>query len=245
MKNSVILLGSYGDDMRHCIGAWQSTNVELGVDLSPNIYDRVGQLYRATVIQKKKTPQELLKFLVDHGHTSPFRSSLIDFQVTADIASHIHCLKHTVGVEINSESARYKELEDKWHIPDDWDVPIKNRFFYCDAKDFVEGNGFNTWREVLDAYTALGHQLYHGAINDLSPTLGRSRAKESARYFLPYAKQLDFTMTFSFQAFVHFQKLRNSDHAQKEIKQIAQYMLEEVKAIPGNPFKYSLEAFGL
>lgn len=244
MKNSVILLGYYGGDNRHCLSAWQSTNVELGVELSPNIKERIEQLYDATVIQKKKTPQELLNFLASSGHTSPFRKSHLDFQLTADLASHIHCLKHTVGVEINSESARYKELTDKWHIPDDWvNLEVKN--WGLNMFRVFDHIPCPTWGDILYGYSRLGHALYHEAINQLSGYLGRARAKESARYFLPYAKQLDFDMQFSFQAFVHFQKLRNSDHAQKEIKQIADYMLDEVKSIPNNPFKYSLEAFGL
>ena len=44
---------------------------------------------------------------------------------------------------------------------------------------------------------------------------------------------------------VHFQQLRNSEYAQLEIQQIAQQMLDLVKAIPGTPFIHSLEAFNL
>jgi thymidylate synthase ThyX len=49
---------------------------------------------------------------------------------------------------------------------------------------------------------------------------------------------------FNFRSFIHFLKLRNSEHAQKEIQEISQQMLDLVKTIPDNPFKYSLEAFG-
>ena len=98
---------------------------------------------------------------------------------------------------------------------------------------------------MLDSFSKLGHQLYHLACEQLTPKLGRKRAKESARYFLTYNKQLDYDCMFNFRSFVHFQQLRNSEHAQLEIQQIAQQMLDLVKAIPGNPFKYSLEAFNL
>ena len=247
MKNTVYLIGYYGGDERHCLSAWQSTNIELGIELSPEIDNRVKELFDATVVTKKKTPQELLKYLAEHGHTSPFRKSYLDFQVTADIATHIHCIKHTVGTNINSESARYKELEDKWYLPEDWkDHPVKNDDLHDDVLSYVEsiGTGLN-WHDLLDFYTELGHKLYHDAIYQLSHSLGRQRAKESARYFLPYSKQLTYDMQMSFQAFVHFQRMRNSPYAQKEIREIAQYMLELVKGIEGNPFKYSLEAFDL
>ena len=41
------------------------------------------------------------------------------------------------------------------------------------------------------------------------------------------------------------EKLRNSEHAQLEIREIAQQMLDLVKSIEGQPFKFTLEAFGL
>lgn len=255
MENTVTLLDYYGGDMRICLSAWQSTNIDLDIELSDDIKERLYQLYDATVVTKKKTPQELLAFLASHKHTSPFRKALLDFQITADVATHIQCLKHRVGVEINAESARYKELTDKWYVPKDWrgidvcwlsQIAPKSEWDGRDlAEDFVIGNNGETWEDILDRYAQLGHELYHVAIDQLTPILGRSRAKESARYFLPYAKQLDFDMQMSFEAFVHFVKLRNSPHAQVEIQQIAQSMLEQVKAIPGNPFQYSLEAFGL
>jgi thymidylate synthase ThyX len=50
---------------------------------------------------------------------------------------------------------------------------------------------------------------------------------------------------FNFRSFVNFQRLRNSEHAQLEIREIAAEMLRLVKEIPGDPFKYTIEAFGL
>lgn len=257
MKNTVYLIGYYGGDERHCLSAWQSTNIELGIELSPEIDNRVRELFDATVVTKKKSPQELLKYLAEHGHTSPFRKSYLDFQVTADIASHIHCIKHTVGTNINSESLRYKELEDKWYIPEDWNncsfQPTEEQTldntgiadYFLGAWYLDKDDKLSSWGRLLDKYNELGHRLYHMATEQLTPVLGRQRAKESARYFLPYSKQLTYDMQMSFQAFVHFQKMRNSPYAQKEIREIAQYMLELVKGIEGNPFKYSLEAFDL
>ena len=45
------------------------------------------------------------------------------------------------------------------------------------------------------------------------------------------------------RSFANFQKLRNSEHAQLEIRDIAVKMLELVKGIEGNPFKHTLEAW--
>jgi thymidylate synthase ThyX len=40
-------------------------------------------------------------------------------------------------------------------------------------------------------------------------------------------------------------KLRNSEHAQVEVREVAREMLRLVKGIEGNPFALTIEAFGL
>jgi len=47
---------------------------------------------------------------------------------------------------------------------------------------------------------------------------------------------------FNFRSFMHFQGLRNSEHAQLEIREIAQEMLRLVKTT--KQFDMSLKAFG-
>ena len=237
-NNSVTLLGFYGGDESHSLSAWQSTNLELDIDLSEDIKERIHQLFEATVVTKKKDYKELLKMLAKHGHHTPFEKSCLHFQIRGEVGSHIHCLKHRL-TSINSESARYKELEDKWYLPDDWkDIQLD------EPSVAYEPNGY-TLKQLLDDHTKRSHKYYHLAIEKLTPKLGRTRAKESARYFLNYNKQLDFDMMFNFRSFAHFQELRNSPHAQLEIREIAQMMLNQVKVIPDNPFQYTLEAFGM
>ena len=96
----------------------------------------------------------------------------------------------------------------------------------------------------MSSYTQLGNQLYHQCLADLTPILGRKRAKESARYFKTYNSQVAADVLFNGRSFMNFQKLRNSEHAQKEIRELSQKMLELIKNIPDNPFQYTLQAWG-
>jgi thymidylate synthase ThyX len=143
---------------------------------------------------------------------------------------------------INAESARYKELqEDKFYIPKDWKgVKISkgdaNEFFYDNNGDI------NSWYEVLESYTYLGNQLYHECLEDLTPILGRKRAKESARFFKTYNSQIQADVMFNMRSFANFLKLRNSEHAQVEIREIAQEMLSLVQNIEGNPFEQTIKS---
>lgn len=223
-KNSVELLGYYGGDITHCQSAWTSTSREL----TPDKIERI---------------PKLLKMLAENGHHTPFEKSSIHFLVTSDVASHIHQIKHR-HVSVNAESARYKELkEDNFLLPSDWDVAISDEGL-CDVPDEI-GDSFETWNEVLDWYTKLGNELYHIALRDLEPTLGRKRAKESARYFKGYNSQMTADVMFNFRSFYHFLSLRNKPEAQLEIREIAATMLDLVKNIDGNPFEQTIKAFNL
>lgn len=224
MENKVELLGYYGSDETHACSAWTSTSRDLDED-------------------KKGRIPAMLKTLATAGHHTPFEKSGLHFLVTTDIATHIHILKHRIGVSVNGESARYKELkEDKFLLPEDWNIPITS----LDVAD--EDTKWNiqegtTWDEMLDSYSKLGNKLYHAAIKDLTPVLGRKRAKESARFFKGYNSQIDADVMFNWRSFQHFQGLRNKPDAQKEVKDIAEQMLQLVANIAGNPFQHSIEAF--
>jgi flavin-dependent thymidylate synthase len=223
-NNTVELLGYYGSDTTHACSAWTSTSRELTED-------------------KIKRIPALLKRLADDGHYSPFEKSSLHFLVNCDIASHIHIIKHRIGVSVNGESARYKEIkEDKYYIPVDWE-----------ARDIKASRGIELrhetitekWTDILADYTKHGNKLYHECLLSLTPVLGRKRAKESARYFKTYNSQIQADVMFNFKSFSHFIKLRTKDDAQLEIQEIGKKMVELVKGIEGNPFEHTLKAFKL
>lgn len=242
-QNKVELIGYYGGDKRFCISAWQSTTEELGIELPESIPDRVDAIFEAIAQTKKKSPWELLDFLASNTHETPFEKSILDFQITGDIASHIHALKHRIS-SINSESQRYKEFTtDKFYLPEDWSALRLQEDLLVDGEVVYEEGRF--WNAILERESERNFALYHQAIKDISKLLGRKRAKESARYFLSYNTQLNFDWQMNFRSFVNIQKLRNSSHAQKEIRELANTMLYLVENIPDKPFQHSLKAFGL
>lgn len=170
--------------------------------------------------EKKQRIPALITHLWLNGHETPFEKATVHFLVNCDIASHIHLLKHRIA-SINAESARYKELkEDKFYIPEDWPEKAKNH---------------------LIGFTQMSNQWYHQHIAELTPIIGRKRAKESARFFKTYNSQIQADVQFNMRSFANFLKLRNSDHAQVEIRDIARQMLDLVKSIEGNPFEQTIK----
>jgi flavin-dependent thymidylate synthase len=219
-KNKVELIGYYGGDELHACSAWTSTSRDLDDT-------------------KRARLPAMLKTLAEAGHHTPFEKSALHFLVDSDIASHIHLLKHRVGVSINAESARYKELkEDKFYIPTDfYDIPVSTE---------LELGDYKNWGEVLAAQATANNMLYHACLADIVKAgQDRKRAKESARFFKMYNSQIESDVMFNWRSFAHFISLRGSFDAQREIRSIAARMLALINEIPGNPFKHTIEAFGL
>ncbi len=211
-ENKVELVGIYGSDETHALSAWTSTSRDL-------------------TEEKRGRMDKLLTMLATNGHHTPFEKSSQHFLVTTDIATHIHILKHRVGVSVNGESARYRELgkgkeeglfDDKFYVPSDW------------AED-EQAKLVQHCLDCFDKYHACLKRLKDGGVN-------KDRAKESARFYLPYATQLTADVMFNFRSFMHFMGLRNSGHAQKEVRYVAQKMLVAIDET--GMFKMSLNAFG-
>ena len=204
-ENKVELVGVYGSDEIHALSAWTST--------SRNITE-----------EKRDRIPQLLKMLAENSHETPFEKSALHFLVTTEISTHAQLLKHRIGVSINAESARYKELkDDKFYVPYDW--PAEEQELYVE-------------------HMTSSLKKYHDTLERLvSSGMTRKRAKESARLYLPYGNQITSDVMFNFRSFVHFVKLRYSEHAQLEIRDISYKMLELVRGT--GDFDLSLRAHGL
>lgn len=172
---------------------------------------------------KRGRMSKLLTMLATEGHHTPFEKSSQHFLITTDIATHIQIIKHRIGISFNAESARYKALNDgKFYVPDDW------------AHDE---------QALLITHFQDSFQKYHACLERLVVSgMTRKRAKESARFYLPYANQLTADVMFNFRSFMHFVKLRNSEHAQREIREVAKQMLFLIDET--GQFSLSLNAFG-
>lgn len=170
----------------------------------------------------------LLKMLAENNHGTPFEKSTLHFLVTCDVATHIHILKHRAGVAANGESARYREyITDKAYVPDDWPEHLALK---------------------LQSWNKEAFEKYHSVLEELEPIVGRKRAKESARFFLPYSTQLTLDVSFNWRSFAHFYNLRaeydeNDDPvAQKEVCDIAEQMLQLIKET--HDFDLTIKAYG-
>lgn len=175
-------------------------------------------------VTKRERIPKLLETLAENHHETPFEKSTLHFLVTTEIATHIQIIKHRIGVSFNGESARYKELkDDKFYVPQDWpEEEIENYVAHMEEC-------FSQYHDTVERLVKAGFT--------------RTRAKESARFYIPYGNQLQADVMFNFRSFYHFLTLRYSVHAQVEIRELAKEMLVQVDNL--GTFEETLIAFGL
>lgn len=215
MENRVELLGVFGNDNSICNAARVSYNKE-----SSNYTEE----------QNAK----LIKYLVEHKHTSVFRHAQLQFRVTCPIYVARQLEKHQVGMSLNSISGRYVDFSDSYTTIKEWRKQSKSS--KQGSEGVVEDQAYCTEieKQAIDFCKISYNQL-----------LRKGVSKEQARSILPLSLNTTFIWTGSFLSFVHLFNLRLKPDAQQETRELVAEILEAVKNIEGNPFKHTIEAFNL
>jgi thymidylate synthase (FAD) len=213
----VELIDFFGGDFNHC----QVARVSYAKDAS-------------NFTEEQNT--KLIKYLVEHKHTSVFRHSTLQFRVKCPIYVERQLHKHQVGVSVNSVSGRYVDFSDSYYtIPfGEWRKQSKS------SKQGSEGLVEN--QEYCDVIQEHVIEVCKEAYSNL---LNAGVSKEQARSVLPLSLETEFIWTGSFLAFIHMCNLRLKEDTQAETRNVVQSMLYLVKTQTEDKFKNSLEAFGI
>lgn len=178
----------------------------------------------------------LLKYLVKHGHTSPFRHSQLQFRIKCPIYVERQLFKHQVGISVNSISGRYVDFSDTY-----------SRLFVGDwRKQSVSSKqGSSGFIDMDDQFkaTEIQNEVIDTCKEAYENLLKLGVSKEQARSILPLNLETEFIWTGSFLAFVHLCNLRLKEDTQKETRDVVKEMLSEVKGL--DKFKETIKAFGL
>jgi thymidylate synthase (FAD) len=212
-------------------------NVELlshfGSDLMTANIARVSYDKESSEFSHKDA--KLLKYLAEHKHTTPFRHAQLQFRVECPIFVERQLFTHQIGWARNSISGRYVDFSDTYWIPDQLRFQSKDskQGSSEDIPDVVNEYFINKINNILEQSKELYQEMSHYGV-----------AKELCRVHLPLCLETKFIWTGSFHAFMHLCGLRLKKDTQQETRELVNQMLDLVKNIDGEPFKYSLEAWG-
>jgi thymidylate synthase (FAD) len=176
---------------------------------------------------------KLIKYLIEHKHTSVFRHPQLQFRITCPIYVERQLSKHQTGMSINSISGRYVDFSDSYTTIKEWRRQSKSSkqgsegaIDQQDVASFIEEKVIETCKIAYNSLLQLGV------------------SKEQARSVLPLSLNTTFIWTGSLLAFIHLFNLRLKKDAQQETRELVQEMLDLVKNIDGNPFQETIKAFG-
>jgi len=164
----------------------------------------------------------LIKYLMRHGHTSPFEQCELQLHLKMPLFVARQWLRHRTA-NVNEYSARYSILEDQFYIPDAAHIAQQatsnnqgrsEEAAPADLASFVQTHFLHTSKQAYSAYEAM---------------LQRGVAREIARMVLPVNIYTQFYWKIDLHNLLHFLKVRADDHAQYEIRAYASKMLELVR----------------
>jgi len=159
----------------------------------------------------KSADLKLIEYLSKHNHYTPFTHCTITLRETVPIFVARQRFKHTVGFSYNEVSRRYVDSTPTFYFPKEWRRRAENK---------KQGSS-----DEIVAYK--DHQVgYSYAVKNCLDTyedmLEKGIAPEQARMVLPQSMYTSYFVTGSLYAFARAYKLRSTDDAQAEIRELAQ-----------------------
>lgn len=193
------------------------------------LVDVVGDDYRVLEAARVSTGSEsrkgdekdkkLIQYLMKNEHHTPFEKIVFEFYVKCPIFVARQWFRHRMG-SFNEASARYKEFVWETYQPRQWRLQ--------DAKNKQGSEG------VLDESDStkvqyMVNQAYDIAHRAYQEMLEKGVARELARIVMPVGIYTEFFWTVNFRSLMNFLKLRTDSHAQYEIRQFANEILELIR----------------
>jgi thymidylate synthase (FAD) len=172
--------------------------------------------------------KKLLIYLYKNRHTSPFEQCSITYNIKMPIFIMRQFVRHRT-FRLNEWSGRYSELADEFYLPTKWRA--------ADAKN-KQGSQVS---ESLD-HSALTREVkacHDSAYATYQSLLQKGVARELARMVLPVSIFTEVYVNCDLHNLIHFLQLREDDHAQQEIREMAAAM----RVVAEKLYPWTFEAF--
>ena len=193
---SVKLLDYYGCDRRPVLAARVSTLLD---DMEPD----------------QERDLKLARYLLEHGHTSPYEHCGATFIIEAPIYAARQIMRHRT-FSYNEMSRRYTSDDVSFYAPQRLYQQHERRL-QCSSHDTLEPAQELALLDQLEAHYQRSLDLYHDMLEQ-----GVSR--EQARLVLPVAQMTKFYMSGNLLNYIKFLRLRLDSHSQRETRLVAHAM---------------------
>lgn len=169
----------------------------------------------------KEENEKLLNFLIEKEHETPMEVVVFRFEIKAPIFVSRQWFRHRMS-SFNELSLRYTQANPEFYVPESWkDVEIVKP-----SHSPISFAYMKLYNKILNNYDEI--------IRDYYFMLDEGIPKEQARIILPVSLYTKFIWTVNLRSLLNFLKLRLNKHAQFEIKEYANKIVEMVQPIVPN-----------
>lgn len=174
---------------------------------------------------------KLIKYLIDHDHTSPFEHCSITFRFVVPLFIRSQHHRHRTW-SYNEISRRYTSVDMQFYEPEKFRIQHKsNRQASADTLINPDLNTQTSSLIPISAYTASQAVKDHHArsIDLYNSLLTKGVCREQARGILPQNLYTQYYGTVNLHNLLKFVRLRSHEGSQWEIQKVAQACLNIAK----------------
>lgn len=185
----------------------------MGDDLSIVNAARVSYLGES---KGKNKDKGLLEYLWNHQHMSPFEMASLKLKIHCPIFTSKQWMRHR-SFSYNEVSRRYTDENLEFYYPNKWrKQDTKNK--QASSGSVQNNKLYDTWIKNLVLIS----------MNTYNDMLSNDISRELARMCLPQNLYTTFIVTGNLRNWMHFIKLRSDTHAQWEIQQYSNAILDKI-----------------
>ncbi len=208
-KNHVKVLGGQG---------WVGLIDQLGTETS--IVNAARVSFGKIKDEMDDKDVKLLSYLIENKHTSPMEHVAFTFSIHCPLFIRGQWHRHRTW-SYNEISRRYTDVDMEFYTPTKIrQQAISDRQASVDSPDFDD----TKQKALIASHNDTSYKLYRNLLES-----GVSR--EQARGVLPQNMMVSFWGTVNLNNLLHFLELRDSEHAQWEIKEYAKAIKQLIKPV--------------
>lgn len=172
--------------------------------------------------KKVSDDRGLIRYLMRHRHSTPFEMAELKFLVRVPMDTWRQWIRHRTA-NVNEYSTRYSIAIDGRQTtpPDEWRIQ---------AESNRQGSDGELDQELGQQLTATEKQFHDAATKLYDDRLEAGVAREQARKDLPLCTYTEAYWKIDLHNLLHFLSLRMDSHAQKEIRDYARSIGENIVA---------------
>ncbi len=165
----------------------------------------------------------LIRYLMRHNHTSPLEMIEFKFHIKMPIFVARQAIRHRTA-NVNEMSGRYSEMPEEFYIPREDNVRTQSKINTQGSEGTVDSEQAQT---IIEQFTA----NCQGSFTLYRELLEKGVVREQARMVIPLSTYTEWYWKIDLHNLLHFLDLRCDTHAQWEIREYADAILELIKPL--------------